>query len=216
MTPERYQKIRAVLDRRQPDLTAILEDLDKPHNFSAILRTCDAVGVHEAHAVHTYTEIPTFNKVAQGSQKWVQLVSHITVEAAIAHLHQRHFRIYAAHLSDTSIDYCQVDYTKPTAILLGAERWGVSDRAAARVDGHIIIPMQGMVESLNVSVAAAVILFEANRQRMAAGMYDRVRLDATTYQRLLFELSYPSLAATYQAQQKPYPLLNEAGEILQI
>ena len=214
MIPRRYERIKQVLDRRQPDLTVLTEDVHKPHNLSAIIRTCDAVGIFAVHAVNRH-DAPTYSQVARGSEKWVKLYSHPDIKTAIEHL-QRHkqYGIYAAHLSDTAIDYRQIDYTQPTAILLGTEKWGVTEEAADLVDGHIIIPMQGMVQSLNVSVANAVILFEAQRQRLQAGLYDRVRLDRDIYQQTVFEWGYPDLAAMYRRQGKPYPQLGEQGEIL--
>ncbi len=215
MLPRRYHKIRKVLDQRQPDLTVLMENVHKPHNLSAILRTCDAVGVLNAHAVSDEGEIPTFNTTAQGSQKWVNLNVHEDIESAIAILKEQNFNIYAAHLSDTAVDYRIPDYTQPTAILLGTEKWGISAATAASVDQHIIIPMMGMVQSLNVSVANAVILFEAQRQRLAAGYYQQPRLDPQTYQRLIFEWGYPQLVQFYQDQGKPYPSLGEKGEILE-
>ena len=214
MIPRRYERIKQVLDRRQPDLTVLTEDVHKPHNLSAIIRTCDAVGVFAVHAVNRHSDTPTFSQVAQGSEKWVKLQSHPDIKTAIKHLQQTKHKIYAAHLSDVAVDYRQVDYTQPTAILLGTERWGVTDEAADLVDGHIIIPMQGMVQSLNVSVANAVILFEAQRQRLQAGMYDKIRLDPETYRRVVFEWGYPDLANMYRRQGKPYPQLGEQGEIL--
>lgn len=215
MIPRRYERLKQVLNRRQPDLTVLTEDVHKPHNLSAIIRTCDAVGVFTVHAVNRHRDTPTFSQVAQGSEKWVKLQDHPNIKTAIKHLQQQQHRVYAAHLSDAAIDYRQVDYTRPTAILLGTEKWGVTDEAANLVDGHIIIPMQGMVQSLNVSVANAVILFEAQRQRLQAGLYDRVRLDPKIYQQTLFEWGYPDLAAMYRRQGKIYPQLGERGEILQ-
>lgn len=215
--PRRYQRIRQILDRRQPDLTVITEDVHKPHNLSAIIRTCDAVGVFEVHAMNEVVpgeELPTFSQVAQGSEKWVELHRHAQIETAIAQLQARKFKVYAAHLSDRAVDYRQIDYTQPTAILMGAERWGVSKQTADCVDGHIIIPMLGMVQSLNVSVAAAVILFEAQRQRLAAGFYDQPRLDPELYQRKVFEWGYPELVEHYQLQNLPYPPLDESGQII--
>ncbi|MGK7871893.1 MAG: tRNA (guanosine(18)-2'-O)-methyltransferase TrmH [Xenococcaceae cyanobacterium] len=214
MLPRRYQRLKQVLNRRQPDLTVLMERVHKPHNLSAILRTCDAVGVFEVHAVNVADELPTYNQVAQGSEKWVHLRTHSDIKTEISHLKQRGFNIYAAHLSDDSVDYRNLNYTQPTAILLGAEKWGVSEEAAALVDGHIIIPMVGMVQSLNVSVAAAVILFEAQRQRLEVGFYDRVRLDPETYKRVIFEWGYPELAALYRQKGEPYPNLGSKGEIL--
>lgn len=215
MIPRRYERIKQVLDRRQPDLTVLTEDVHKPHNLSAIIRTCDAVGVFAVHAVNRHSDTPTYSQVAQGSEKWVKLHSHPDIKTAIKHLQQHlQHRIYAAHLSNTAVDYRQVDYTQPTAILLGTEKWGVTPEAAELVDGHIIIPMQGMVQSLNVSVANAVILFEAQRQRLKAGLYDRVRLDPEMYKQTVFEWGYPELAAMYRRQEKPYPQLGEQGEII--
>lgn len=155
-----------------------------------------------------------YSQVAQGSEKWIKLYSHPDIETAIKHLQQQQHRVYAAHLSDRAIDYRQVDYTQPTAILLGTEKWGVTDKAANLVDGHIIIPMQGMVQSLNVSVANAVILFEAQRQRLEAGLYSRVRLDPEIYKQTIFEWGYPDIAAMYRRQGQPYPNLGEQGEII--
>ena len=213
MIPRRYERLKQVLSKRQADLTVITEDVHKPHNFSAIIRTCDAVGVFEVHAVNSNSEMPTYSTVAKGSDKWVNLRTHDRLENAIAQLHQKNIKIYAAHLSDKAVDYRSLDYTKPTAILMGAEKHGVSDLAADLVDGHIIIPMFGMVESLNVSVAAAVILFEAQRQRLAADMYDRVSLDTETFNRVIFEWGYPDIAAMYRRRGEPYPPLKEDGSI---
>ena len=214
MIPRRYERLKQVLDQRQPDLTVLAEDVHKPHNLSAIIRTCDAVGVFDIHAVNRHSDTPTFSQVAQGSEKWVNLYAHADIKTAIQHLQDSNHRVYAAHLSDVAVDYRQVDYTQPTAILLGTEKWGVTQDAADLVDGHIVIPMQGMVQSLNVSVANAVILFEAQRQRLEAGLYNKVRLDRQTYERTVFEWGYPDIAEMYRRQEKPYPPLGEEGQIL--
>ncbi len=214
LLPRRYHRIKQVLDKRQADLTVLTEDVHKPHNLSAIIRTCDAVGILDVHSINTTDEFPTFSQVSQGSDKWVFLHTHPDTETAINDLKGKNFKIYAAHLTDKSVDYRDIDYTQPTAILLGAEKWGVSEKAANLVDGHIIIPMLGMVQSLNVSVAAAVILFEAQRQRLAKKMYDTTRLDTQRYHQILFEWSYPEIAKRCQQKGESYPFLGENGEIL--
>lgn len=214
MIPRRYERLRQVLTKRQPDLTVITEDVHKPHNISAIIRTCDAVGVFEIHAINNKSHLPTYSTVAKGSEKWVNLQVHNSLENAIATLQQQNTKVYAAHLSDRAVDYREIDYTKPTAILMGAEKDGVSDTAAELVDGHIIIPMFGMVESLNVSVAAAVILFEAQRQRLAAGMYQEVSLDRETFERTVFEWGHPKIADMYRQRGEAYPPLAEDGSLL--
>ncbi|WP_018110580.1 tRNA (guanosine(18)-2'-O)-methyltransferase TrmH [Thermus igniterrae] len=185
MTEARRKRLEEVLSRRQPDLTVLLENVHKPHNLSAILRSCDAVGVLEAHAVNPTGGVPTFNETSGGSHKWVYLRVHPSIQEAYAHLRARGFRVYATALREDALDYRQVDYTRPTAILLGAEKWGVSEEALALADGAIRIPMLGMVQSLNVSVAAAVILFEAQRQRLQAGLYQEPRLEPELYQKVL-------------------------------
>lgn len=185
MTEARRRRIEEVLRRRQPDLTVLLENVHKPHNLSAILRSCDAVGVLEAHAVNPTGGVPTFNETSGGSHKWVYLRVHPDIQTAIGHLREKGFRIYATALREDAQDFREVDYTRPTAILLGAEKWGVSEEALALADSAIQVPMFGMVQSLNVSVAAAVILFEAQRQRLKAGLYEGPRLDPELYQRVL-------------------------------
>ncbi|RIH85633.1 tRNA (guanosine(18)-2'-O)-methyltransferase [Meiothermus luteus] len=190
--------MRAVLDKRQPDLTVLMERVHKPHNFSAILRSCDAVGVLEAHAVppkHGLPEVEeglqlegkTHLETSGSAVKWVALRVHEDTLSALTHLKAQGFQVLAAHLSEQAVDYREADYTRPTCILLGTEKWGVSPEAAALSDGHVRIPMLGMVQSLNVSVAAAVILFEAQRQRLRAGFYDQVRLAPEQYEAVLQE-----------------------------
>ncbi len=102
---------------------------------------------------------------------------------------------------------------RPTTIVLGAEKDGVSPQAIAAADLHVAVPMGGMVESLNVSVAAALILFEAQRQRAAAGLYARCRLGAERYAQTLFEWAHPRLARFYRARGLPYPPLAEDGTV---
>ncbi len=215
MTPERFAKIQRVLAARQPTLTVLMDEVNKPHNFSAILRTCDAVGVLRAHAVAPRGgQVPTFNATSGSAEKWVEVEQHASATQAVQALQQRGFQVLATHLSETSVDYRVPDYTKPTCVLLGAEKWGVSDEAARAADHNIIIPMFGMVQSLNVSVAAATILFEAQRQRLLAGMYQQPQLPRADYDKLSFEWAYPDLAPLYRERGEAYPALNEQGDFV--
>jgi len=208
-----------VLNRRMGDLTVVLEAVDKPHNLSAILRTCDAVGVLEAHVVSLPGRPRTFNKTAKGSQKWVPLHPHPSIEECLLGLKQRGFRLFGTHLSVDARDYRVCDFTVPTAFLMGAEKWGMSEEALALVDQPLFIPMTGMVQSLNVSVAAATLLFEALRQREQAGVLpgagEGVPGGEPAYRRLLFEWSYPQVADWCRRQGRPYPPLSPEGEILE-
>lgn len=214
MTPQRFQRIRSVLCRRQPDLSVLLDNVHKPHNFSAIIRSCDAVGVLEAHGVWPDPRLRPTNHTSGGSKKWVRIKTHRTIGGAIDGLRDNGHRIYAAHLSNTAIDYRDIDYTAPSVIVLGAELEGLSREGVALADEHICIPIVGMVHSLNVSVAAAIILFEAQRQRQQAGMYDTVRLDEKTYHCTLFEWLHPQVANYCRAKRLAYPRLDDNGEIV--
>lgn len=176
MTLRRRQRIEEVARRRQHDLTLIAERVHKPHNLSAVLRSCDAVGIGTVHAVQPTGGVPTFSTTSASAEKWVDVVVHGDVAGAVKHVRERGLKVYAAHLSQAAVDFREVDYVQPCAVLLGNERDGVSPEAAALADEHIVIPMLGMIQSLNVSVAAAVILFEAQRQRRDAGRYDEPAL----------------------------------------
>lgn len=212
VTKERYQRVSAMLARRQPDLSVLAENVHKPHNLSAILRSCDAVGIPTVHAVNPTGGVPTFNETSASADKWVGLRVHASLldaKAAIGDL-----QLLAAHFSATAKDYRDVDYTKPTCVLMGNEKRGVSAEAAGLADAHIVIPMLGMVQSLNVSVATAVILFEAQRQRLEAGFYDVPRLGEAERRRLAFGYLHPRQAAQLEACGQPFPELDDDGDIV--
>jgi tRNA (guanosine-2'-O-)-methyltransferase len=214
MTPERFEKLKTALDRRQPDLTVLMDNIHKDHNLGAVLRSADAVGVLEMHAVSRHGEVKRHRMMSGGSRKWISTHVHPDMATAAAGLRDRGFRIVAAHFSGLARDFREADYTLPTALLLGSELRGVSAQGAALADEHVIIPMVGMVGSLNVSVAAAIILYEAQRQRETAGMYARSRLDPATRRRLLFEWAYPEIARHCRERGLPYPALDAQGYLV--
>lgn len=177
ITPRRLARLRATLARRQPDLTVVIENVHDPHNVSAILRSCDAVGATGAHLVYTDEELPEINRVVSASaQRWLERWEHADIAACYAALRARGLAIYATHLSAAAVGLYELDLTRPCAVVFGNESRGVSDAALAGADAAVFIPMMGMVESLNVSVACSVTLYEALRQRRAAGLYDAPRL----------------------------------------
>lgn len=215
MTAERFEKMRQVLDRRQPDLTVIMEGVHKPHNLAAVLRTCDAVGVFRAHSVRIHPRMHIPNHIAGGAGRWVGVDVHSGVEEAVSAVREQGGAVYAAHLSQRAVDFRSVDYTRPCALLLGSEKEGVTDEAAALADEHVVIPMMGFGASLNVSVAAALALYEAQRQRTEARLYDRPRLDPETYRTTLFEWSQPKVAAYCRRHGLDYPPLDHEGDVLE-
>lgn len=213
MTPKRYAKLRCVLDRRQPDLTVFLDNVHKTHNFSAIVRSCDAVGVFEAHAVWPHSRLRPNHVTSGGTAKWVRVCVHPDLDSAASVLRGKGMRIVAAHPDAGACDYREIDFTRPTAILLGAELDGVSEAGLRHADVRVAVPMAGMVDSLNVSVAAAILLFEAKRQRESAGLYRSPRLDPEVYARTLFEWCHPEVAAYCRRSNQSYPALDENGDI---
>ena len=214
MSPERFARITQMLNRRQPELTVCLEQVHKPHNLAAIVRTADAVGVSDVHATWEDRAMRLSGKSATGSQNWVNVHSHDSVTDAVKAMRAQGMQIIATNLSDTAIDFREVDYTKPTAILMGQEKHGISDEALALADQDVIIPMVGMCQSLNVSVASALILYEAQRQRELAGMYDgECRLPGDEAHRILFEGGHPIFTKLCKEKNLPYPALDEEGQI---
>ena len=200
------------------NLSVLVEAVNKPHNLSAILRTCDAAGVFEANFICEKDKVKTFNSTAQGSQKWVKLNNHETIISAVSELKKKGFKLYGTTLNERSTDYRNFDYSENTCFVLGAEKWGLSDQLISKVDESIFIPMSGMVQSLNVSVAASILLFEAIRQRESKGLLplNGEGLSAEEYEKTLFEWSYPELGSIYRKSGNKYPTLNQYGEIIEV
>lgn len=178
-TERRAERIEHVLRRRQPDLTVILEDVHDRHNVSAVLRSCDAVGILDVHALYV-AELPPKKRYARttsgSATKWLRMHRHRSVEDCFDVVRASGKQVLVAALTEDAVDLHEVDFTKPTAVLFGNELRGASEEAIARADGALYIPMMGMVESLNISVACAVTLYEAQRQLAAAGRYDTPQL----------------------------------------
>lgn len=213
MFDERRSRLDGVLARRQPDLTVFAENLHKPRNFSALVRSCDAVGINEIHVYQDGADLRTHWNTSQGAEKWMRVKTHACSQDACHYLKSSGFQLVAAHLSDTAQDYRTLDYTQPLALVLGTELFGVSESTLAQVDHQITIPMMGVTQSLNVSVACAVVLYEAQRQRMAAGLYDGPRLDKRLLAQQRFEWLHPVLAEYCQRHALEYPALDEEGEL---
>lgn len=192
MTGNRLRKIRAVLGRRQPDLTVVLENIHDPHNVSAILRSADAVGVTGVYLIYNEEEFPRLGKKSSASAtKWMARQKFRSVSECYDALHRKGFTICATHLAKRSVSLYDLDLTKNVALVFGNEHRGVSGEAAEQADLNFQIPMMGMIQSLNVSVACAVALYEALRRRHRAGFYGKRRLPLADYRRLLGEWTSP-------------------------
>lgn len=172
VSDRRAEKFRRVIAGRQADLTVVLENIHDPHNVSAILRSCDAVGVLRVELLYTQEKFPKIGRKSSSSaNKWLDRRTHTSVAGCYACLRKEGFRVYATRLGASARSLYDLDLRSPAALVFGNEHRGVSDEAAALADGNFHIPMVGMIQSLNVSVAAAVALYEALRQRLEKGKF---------------------------------------------
>jgi tRNA (guanosine-2'-O-)-methyltransferase len=187
MTPERYNRLISVLNRRQPDLTVVLENVFDPHNVSAVMRTCDAVGIQELYILNN--RIAPHKKWGYKSSstaaQWLTIHSFTDIEACFAAVREKYSRVFTSHLSEGSSDVYSLDLTGSIALVFGNETYGVSDEIRQFGDGDFIIPQTGIIRSLNISVACAVTLYEAFRQKNRMGHYDAPRLPAPDREALM-------------------------------
>ncbi len=180
MTPERSQKLNGVLSRRQSNLTVVMENVQDPHNISAVMRTCDAVGIQDVYILNT--KIPRHKKWGAKSSssalKWLTIHQFEDTATCFAELRNRYQHIYTTHLSADAVSVYDIDFTKSVALIFGNEHDGVSEDIRALADGNFIIPQMGIIQSLNISVACAVSIYEAFRQKNLAHHYDAPSLPA--------------------------------------
>ena len=189
MTPERHNKLTSVLNKRQGDIAIVMENVFDPHNISAVMRTCDAVGVQDIYVLNT--KIPQHKKwgakSSSSAAKWVTVHQYENAEACFSSLRNRYSTILTTHLSSDAISLHSIDFTKSIALVFGNEHSGVSDEIRALADGNFIIPQAGIIQSLNISVACAVTLYEAFRQKTNAGHYNQRSLDDIRFNELFNE-----------------------------
>jgi len=173
MTPEREAKIKRVLNRRQGGLVVIIENVQDPHNISAVMRTCDAVGVQDIFVLNN--SIPLHKKFAKSSSAsalgWLTVHQYDNTAECMKAVRQLCDKVFATHLGVQSSSLYELDLTERVALVFGNEREGVTAECLGHCDGNFIIPQMGMVQSLNISVACAITLYEAFRQRNEAGCY---------------------------------------------
>ena len=168
LAPERRARIDEVVAGRTRTLTVVLEAFGDPQNVNAVLRTCEAVGVQEVHVVEGPMKPYDRNKkISQNADKWLEVRRWRSTGECLSHLESRGFRIYATHLGEGAVPLEALSFAEPVALVFGNESRGVSDEALRRSHARFAIPMRGFVQSLNVSVAAAVSLFRAVERREA-------------------------------------------------
>ena len=180
MTEERKQKIESVLNHRQTNLSIVLEDVQDPRNITAVMRTADAVGIQDIYVINTGkpTQKKFGYKSSTGVSKWINLNEFTNIEECFQALRNRFNVILTTHLSSDAINLYSIDFTQSIALVFGNEQDGVSALARSLADGNFIIPQVGMVQSLNISVACAVSIYEAYRQKQLAGHYNHSAMSA--------------------------------------
>ncbi len=184
MTPERTERLETVLQHRQPDLTVVLENVFDPHNISAVMRTCDAVGIQDIFILNN--KIPPHKKwgakSSSSAARWLTIHQFTDANECFAELRKRYKKIYTTHLATNSVSLHKLNLTEPVALVFGNEHSGVSEEIIAMADGNFIIPQVGIIKSLNISVACAVTLYEAFRQKSNAGHYNQIKLQGERLQ----------------------------------
>jgi tRNA (guanosine-2'-O-)-methyltransferase len=187
MTPERREKLLSVIRKRQDDLNIVLENVFDPHNISAVMRTCDAVGVQEVTILNT--KIPRHKKwgakSSSSASKWLSIQEYDNAAACFSSLRKRYSTILTTHLSADAVSLYDIDFTKSLALVFGNEHSGVSEEIRVLADGNFVIPQTGIIRSLNISVACAVTLYEAYRQKSRAGHYNREDINGVFWQDIL-------------------------------
>lgn len=177
MNDRRTEKFETVARQSQLSISVILENVNDSHNIGAILRTCDSIGIRKVYVVNDniskeYDDLVLGKRTSMGARKWIDVEYYKDIDLCISEVRKNYKTIVGTALNESSVNYFEIDYCGSIAIMLGNEHAGLTNKAIAHCDSNIYIPQFGMTESLNVSVAGAIILYEAFRQRFTAGKYD--------------------------------------------
>lgn len=185
-TEERIKKVKRILASKQPDLRIVLEEVKNVHNASAVVRTCDAAGILYVDIISSTQEPFLINEaISTRAEKWIEFQTYTSTKDCLNELKAKGFKIAATHLKEKALPYTDLDYTQPMAIVFGNESDGISRDALDLADYVIKIPMIGMVQSLNLSVSVGIILYEAMKQRLEKGFYEKGRLNPDEFERVM-------------------------------
>jgi tRNA (guanosine-2'-O-)-methyltransferase len=204
MTPEREERVLNVLSKRQPNLTIVLENVSDPHNISAVMRTADAVGIQDIYILNTKIGAHEMwsAKASSSAKDWLTIHQFTNTVDCFNALRKNFEKIYTTHLSTDAVGLYELDLTQSVALVFGNEHDGCSDEIIQLADGNFIIPQVGMIKSLNISVACAVSLYEAYRQKNAAGHYDTTRLDKHVINELIEKWDKPKFEKRLEAKEQ--------------
>jgi tRNA (guanosine-2'-O-)-methyltransferase len=204
MTPERSERIHTILAKRQPGLTVVLENVNDPYNISAVMRTCDAVGIQDIYILNTKIGAHEVwsAKASSSAMNWLTIHQFTNLDECVAALRKNFDKIYTTHLSTDAVGLYELNFLENVAFVFGNEHDGCSDEIIALADGNFIIPQVGMIKSLNISVACAVSVYEAFRQKNAGGHYDKMQLDAEVVNGLMEKWDKPKFEKRLEAKEQ--------------
>lgn len=186
IVPQRLKRMYEVLNKRTRYISILLEAVDDNHNQSAVIRSLDAFGIQDIYVVPGRAQFEPNDDVTKSADKWVTINQKPDIETAIRDLHSKGYQVLASYLGDGARPIDDIDLSKPTVLLFGNEHSGVSKKAIEICDGKFIIPMCGFVQSLNISVAAAITMYEVTkRAKKVAG--DRYYLTLDEKKKLYFQ-----------------------------
>ena len=162
VSENKLERITKVLEERTRHVTLVFEDIDKPHNVSAVLRTAECMGIQDLHFIKNKNSYSINRHITQGAAKWVSLHHYRkwpnNIDACYSHLRSKGYKIYATSLHETSKSIYDLDPQDKTAIVFGTESDGITEEAGKKADGFVHIPMAGFTESFNLSVSATICL----------------------------------------------------------
>lgn len=174
LTENRKATFEKILEQRTRHLTVVLEDIYQKHNTSAVVRNCDIFGIQDLHIIENKYNSYVSNQVAKGAQKWIDFYEYnqeeYNTKDCINTLRAKGYQIIATTPHNESCMLQDFDITKKSALVFGVEKEGVSDYIINQADGYLKIPMVGFTESLNISVAVAIILQDLTTRLKKSGV----------------------------------------------
>jgi tRNA (guanosine-2'-O-)-methyltransferase len=177
ITPHKKSVMEKVLSKRTRFLTVVLEDIFKPHNASAVIRTCDCFGLQDIHVIEKTQEYKVNPYVTRGASQWVDLHKYhrkegSSVDVCFENLRSKGYKIYGTSPSTSSMSIYDLQPTEKLALVFGNEHEGISEEVKSKADGLVYIPMLGFTDSFNISVSTSVFLYDLVKKAESLGNPD--------------------------------------------
>lgn len=199
-TPERFETLQTIVRLRTDYLTVVLEDIHQPHNASAVLRSCDGFGVQNIHVIENVNEFDASSQVTIGADRWLNIKRYNkenanNTRACLSTLKDKGYRIIATTPHENESELHRLDISRPVALVFGNELDGISDEVRNHADGFVKIPMYGFSESFNISVSAAICLYDLTLRIRRPGSGINWELEPDEQQKILLNWLKKSVKA---------------------